>query len=273
MQKLSIYLIFIFGIVSISYSQETYKNKPLPSKDFYSYLIDNALYNEAITHIRQTILNNSDSIQNDSLYAQLVCVFIKTSYFDSAIFYIKKIKNIEKSGMIESALFLGVVNKDTVFINSSLMKFKANIKPELYNEILLCNRMFQRIDISADSILNLDSELNDILKKYSGFTKKSAFCAGLLSTVVPGLGKHYLGYPRQAKSSFFINLVLAGLAVEFVVFNPILIPEIIAVTGFSTFYFGNILGSVLLTSKRYTDFYNSIDEDILYIFSNKFLDK
>ena len=98
-------------------------------------------------------------------------------------------------------------------------------------------------------ILELKNE-QDNLRKYADISKrlrrKSAFKAGVLSAIIPGLGKVYSGNNAQALSSFISVAFFAGMTTENLVKNGWTHPQtIIFGSLFSIFYIGNIWGSAV----------------------------
>lgn len=95
-----------------------------------------------------------------------------------------------------------------------------------------------------------DSLMAEKIKQSSG---KSALLAGVYSALVPGSGKWYLGYPKQAWSTFTTNLFLAAAATEMLLVSGS-DPLKLATAGlFASFWMGNVWGSVQL--KHRTDMY------------------
>ena len=83
-------------------------------------------------------------------------------------------------------------------------------------------------------------EINRKLKR------KSPFVAGMLSAIVPGLGKVYAGNNGQAIASFLSVGLIGGIAVENYIKQGITHPQtIIFGVITSVFYIGNIWGSAL----------------------------
>jgi len=84
---------------------------------------------------------------------------------------------------------------------------------------------------------------------------RSPALAVLLSSLVPGTGKYYLGYPYQATSSLITNLFLGGAATEMLLLQPHSLLPVFGFALFSTFYAGNVWGTAILVKKRKSDHY------------------
>lgn len=96
-----------------------------------------------------------------------------------------------------------------------------------------------------------DPALQASFKKIQKHAKKKAFIAGTLSTIIPGLGKLYIGQPNSFLTTFFSQTIMGlqlyesiskrGFKSGLTIFN-------IGFTGL--FYFGNIYGSITGVKKR-----------------------
>lgn len=122
------------------------------------------------------------------------------------------------------------------------------------------------ISIPADS---LGPEIIGLIKKHKAPEQKSALKAGLLSALVPGLGKAYLGSKGQALSAFVMNAGIAAVATELLikVNDPTL-----TLAGFgmlTAFYGGNIWGTVAYAKKRQIDYYRQTEHDIREFYHRK----
>lgn len=113
------------------------------------------------------------------------------------------------------------------------------------------------------------SSFYSIADKYSRFRAKSSLAAASLS-LVPGLGKVYLGYPYQGISSLLVNtLLFAQMAESFHVAGPKSIRFGLTASVFTVFYIGNIYGSYIAARKQTLSFYHQIQHEIAhYYFSD-----
>lgn len=76
--------------------------------------------------------------------------------------------------------------------------------------------------------------------------RKSAFVAGALSTILPGLGKVYVGNNAQGLASFLTCGLMGTIAAENFIHLGIKHPQTIFFAGmFTLFYIGNIWGSAV----------------------------
>ena len=93
---------------------------------------------------------------------------------------------------------------------------------------------------------------------------KSAFLAGLYSSLLPGMGKVYAGDYGSGVSAFLTNAALGAMFYENFRKDGIKDPKtIIFGTLFSAFYIGNIWGSVVNVKVHNQILYDGINQQIL----------
>ncbi len=91
----------------------------------------------------------------------------------------------------------------------------------------------------------------------------SPVLTGLCSTILPGSGKWYLGYRKQALSAFATDILLGAQCAESYYRGGWKTPRfIISASFFTVFYTGNILGSILAARKKRKDYLLQIDHEI-----------
>ncbi len=123
----------------------------------------------------------------------------------------------------------------------------------------------QLIFFPQDSLLKSEFEYfrqyHFLLQHYP---KKSAFLAGALSAVIPGLGKVYTGKPGQALASFLRTVPLAAITLENYKVNGFKNPQLyIFGSLFALFYVGNIWGSTLSAKIVYQEKIDEIHHNIV----------
>lgn len=116
-----------------------------------------------------------------------------------------------------------------------------------------------------DSLLNAENEYyrqyNILLQSNK---KKSAFLAGALSAVIPGLGKVYTGKPGQGLAAFLRTVPLAAITIENYRVNGFNNPQLyIFGSLFALFYIGNIWGSTLSAKIVYQEKIDEIHHNIV----------
>ena len=116
------------------------------------------------------------------------------------------------------------------------------------------------------SDFNVASEQKEMLayeKKLKSFKKKSPLVAGLLSTVVPGLGKFYAGKKGQSLSTAAACFITGIVAAENLYRGGPKSPQfVITSTIFGFFYIGNIWGSAISVKLSKQSFNNNTDNEI-----------
>lgn len=138
----------------------------------------------------------------------------------------------------------------------------ALLKRDLYRFDSLKNHFSTQYYPLQKQQSNFDS-YRDIIKKQQS---KSAFKAALLSAIVPGMGKLYVGGQLgQGISTFLQNTILGLQAYEALRKDGVSSPRFIIYGGlFSVFYLGNIWGSALSVKIKRQEFNDKIDEQILF---------
>lgn len=123
---------------------------------------------------------------------------------------------------------------------------------ELAGAFLLKNDLKAYDSVSKNTVLTnplLIEEKEKLNKCYAvqkKIRRKSAFAAGALSAVIPGLGKVYAGNNGQALASFLTVGLMAGITAENYIRMGIEHPQTIFFASmFSLFYIGNIWGSAV----------------------------
>jgi len=110
-----------------------------------------------------------------------------------------------------------------------------------------------------------DKDLNNYYQKLSQHKKRSPFIAGMLSAVVPGLGKVYSGKPRQGLYAFLSTTMAALLAYEGYRKHGTSSPNLyIFGTMGAIFYIGNIWGSSLSVHIEKQEFNEQLNQNILF---------
>lgn len=228
------------------------------NKIFLQHLISLELYTEAEIHLRiQQNLSNSDSINYQLSYCKLL-----QNQTDSALFYLGKLNpNLINSKTFllksqcliqlnkeDSAKFL-IQNTDTSLFcvedkeilslqTAGICLLQHNLQ-EFENKHLNYNSQFNQYKGKQD-------ELTENFEKLKRIKKRSPLVAGVLSGIVPGLGKIYAGKPKQGIAAFVVTSLLATQSIEGYLKGGIKDPRFIIYGSIaSVFYISNIYGSAL----------------------------
>jgi len=231
--------------------------------NFISHLAKNKLFSEAekekenlfarpgIPSLYKDSVNFFMGIEyyNDKRLPQAKKLFLSVS--DDVFFYYKA---RYLAGLIDTENN----QPDSAIINySSIGESSSNDLNELKDFQLSGLYLLKKDYRRFDSLSLLYSFANPVineefqnLKNYAiidrKIKRKSAFFAGALSTLIPGLGKVYAGNNGQALSSFLACGFIGAVAAENYLRFGIKHTQTILFTGiFAVFYIGNIWGSAL----------------------------
>jgi len=274
MQKLWIILISIGLLGNICIAQQTkFQEQEMYSWDFYEYLNKSGFHEDALTWL----LSYPDSLRNDTLNNKINFEISRHYFFKNQILqannHLKKISQFKDRASLAFAIDIAFLASDTALVDHYNRRFRQFLTSEDIKSLSLCLKMIkgERIDSSDIPRASESSLLMQTVSDYSLHKKKSPLLAGLLSTIVPGLGKWYLGYKHQALSSFIMNSALIAVTLEWFCKSNGLIRWILPLPVAAVFYSGNIVGSVLLARKREIDFQNNLNENIKAYYRNKLL--
>lgn len=149
--------------------------------------------------------------------------------------------------------------KDSI-TNSNLNKLSYFPNYKNRNEILFLLNVYDTVvrqmkSLSNASISHIQNitiltpeDSKDVIKSINGieFPKhKSVVLAGLMSAIIPGSGKWYAGYFGTPFASLFLNAILGGVSLEIALKQGwVSWPALASYAVFSTFYVGNIVGTI-----------------------------
>jgi hypothetical protein len=272
MKRIRIILILITSSFTVGFSQVSF-NKEI---EFYNFLHQKGLQKEALFHLQQIESFFSDSTQTDSINYYKAQMLFRLKLLDSAAIFYGKVSS--KSAFFNAAVF----NQTYCYTYSK--KYQQAIKTlakEKFNDSLL--NELKEFQLAGISLLNKnlakydsaksnfsysfyplqkeEEELNKIYSYKKYYKKKSPIIAGVLSAIVPGLGKFYAGKKKEAIGGFFPIIATALLTLE--AYNNRGIKDVrfwIFGSSFLTFYIGNIWGSTFAVKIRQSEI-NTINEN------------
>lgn len=247
---------------------------------FSEFLIENGNLIEALRFIDPIL--QSENLSNpvrDSLLFFKATAHEKLKNDSLAIFYFQKVS--EESPLFVRSRFMVVQRLIAESKFSEALEIVRTI-PETNSEYSNEVRAFlwlglQEYTNSQQNLKVLPDEKRMVspqLKKelaavrwYSGerkkLKKKSPFIAGLLSALVPGLGKVYAGSVPQGIASFLRIGILGGIATELFLRQGHKDPQFIFFTGVAAaYYVGGIYGSVYLPKLNYNEKLESINHNV-----------
>ncbi len=280
LNRTSIYFIFciycFFGCIKLKSQSNFDFSKEI---EFISHLQDNSEFKNSIylgSKIDPVTLN---SAQADSLNYYMGWANYNLRDLDTSAYYLKKVS--PQSAFGNKSLFYVANNysylkkynealevtfaslADTNFRQLSYLQMAGiHLLKRDYKSFDSISRLF---DYSNFSVAAEQKEMLVYKQQLKSFKKKSPLVAGMLSAVVPGLGKFYAGKKGQslatAAACFITGLVAAEALYrnDWTVNNP---QFIVTSTIFGFFYLGNIWGSVVSVKMMKRSFNNKTDNEI-----------
>lgn len=197
---------------------------------FVKYLMDKREFNDAIYLMQANLIVSQRSSEIDSLNFYLGKTYYYLQKLNLSNEYLKKVAPVNPGIYSEAIYFYSFNNfKINQFheAESTLKKFKS----EEYQHPYLKNFMLEGIALTERNFLKFDSlvkirsgEQIEISKQQQNFLQhkndmlnnksKSSLVAGMLSAVVPGLGKIYAGKTGVGLYTFLTESMLAVQAYE-----------------------------------------------------------
>lgn len=276
MKALATYFLLLISV--ISYSQQQNDSVILNELGFVNHLIDLQDYKASI-HILKDI-NSQSAIINDSCNYLLAWSYYNSKGMDSASYYFSKI-NTSNSNYNKS-VFLSSFCKTTLkdYNTAKTQLSEINLHDKNLNElrslqlggISLLERDISSFDSLSSSftynyypLVECEQNLNTYAQEIRDFKPRSMFVAGALSSVIPGMGKVYMGKYGEGAAAFLMVSIMGIVTYENYRADGLLDPKTILFGGmFATYYIGNIWGSSIGVKIRRDEFYNEIDYKILF---------
>ena len=259
-------ILLVFGFLT-SFSQN---NSSYPS-GFYAHLKEKKLYSEQLTFLKKELKTTNETFPRDTLFLHSALCFYQLN--DSSM------SNLSLDSIRQPLFSLSGNNKaiylPLLFIHkkipslhvylSSIQNGYASIREA---RVFLSMLKREAISIKEDTLIAARYPLKDIVYKYRGIKRKSVLAAGLLSALVPGLGKLYVGNKYQAFSGFLSTGVFAAQGVEALLKSGVKSVHFgYACSLFSIYYLGNIAGSMWAAKKKKHDQIAEIDYEIASYYS------
>jgi len=273
------FFIFIFYLFWVSSSNGQFFSFSKEIK-FVKYLQDNEQFDLA-----NAVLNNIDSLylntsQKDSLFFEKGWFAYVQKRIDTAIYYLQKV-SISDSRFLKSSFFAQYCNAYLKQYEESEIGFKKipvqdSLEIELKSFELAGLALLQKNEhIYKDyqkyfrykhyMLVNEELAFDKYNNERMALKFRSPVVAGILSAVIPGLGKVYAGKKKQGLGAFFPVLSSALLTWE--AYNRGGLKDArfwIFGTIFTTFYIGNIWGSISAVSIKNQEINRSYENKILF---------
>ena len=278
MKKIT-FIITFFLIVDFVNAQEYHSFRE--QINFTKYLLKNHLTDDCITLLKNELsYENYSTEQKDSINNFLGHAYYNINNFDSAAIYFgsvsPSIQSFSESIYLSAYSFSMLKNyikgiEQLKKIDTSKVKEKEFRDLQLSGIYLLSrdtsgfSRVSKTFTFSYNDFNEQENKIIKLNNEIKNIKPKSGFLAGLLSAMIPGLGKVYAGKVGQGVSSF-IPVTLMGLS-AYETYKKAGIKSsrfIIMSSLFSIFYIGNIWGSALSVSVCRNEKNNEIDNQILF---------
>ena len=157
-------------------------------------------------------------------------------------YYSAGAKHLDKdSNAINTAAFL-LLRHEVAGRKNWFQTFPKEKAPSYF---LFANKFYEAVNnpLNADSTA-IPEKFSSEFKEYKKYYKRKPFTAGLLSAMVPGLGKLYAGRKKSFTFTLVTHIIFAVRTIETVKVLGWKNPWTIFNLGFSgAFYFANIYGS------------------------------
>jgi TM2 domain-containing membrane protein YozV len=252
---------------------------------FAQYLFDKKLPAETeyvLNKQQQDVdFNSLQQQQKDSLYYQLGWVlYTEKKLEESSInllnvskqspFYLKSryfaAYNLAYLAKTDSATVIyNTTNNNNDSILTQLNKFELAGIALLRRDYQAFSTLKKSFTYNSYALASEEKTLDDCYGKLTTFPHKSPVIAGLLSAVIPGLGKIYAGKIRQGIGAFLPVAALGLLTYESYNKGGVKSARFIGFGSiFAIFYAGNIWGSAVSVKVNQYEFYHSYDNKILF---------
>ena len=250
---------------------------------FLQYLLANDQHRQAVTLLSQLQGRYSDSAQQrfelpywkgssyyalrqlDSAAHYLGSVRLGSSYYNKSLFlagisrgYLRQFPDMRR-------IFLSIPTKNDT-ITAVVKTFELAGVALLQRELTDFDSLSGHFSTQYYALQKQQSNFRDYREIIQKQSRKSPLKAALLSAIVPGAGKLYVGGQLgQALSAFFQNAILGIQAYESFRKGGIASPRFIIYGSlFAVFYVGNIWGSALSVKIKRQEFNDKTDEQILF---------
>ncbi len=238
------------------------------SSAFFTYLKQQNLYTEQIAYLTAIQPKCENFICSDTISLTKASCFYAINDTSTCSLLIDSVKN---TTVFSDAKYNNIY-VSLLFLQKKIPRLKKYLaivdSTKLFNrqaKVFLSILQRKKIDPTYnDSLLLNDYQTQQILNRYSTQKNKSPWLAGLLSGVVPGLGKLYIGYKLQALSAFTTNILMGSQMTEAIIKSGFKSFHFIYTCSlFSVFYIANITGSILAVKKKKRDHLNQLNDEII----------
>ncbi|MFW6224798.1 MAG: hypothetical protein ACOC4B_00855 [Bacteroidota bacterium] len=238
-----------------------------PDSSFLYHLKSEKLYQEAVFYLDKCDLGQT---HHKKFFLLKALFYANIGQMEDAYDLIPEMIDTNHQITLRASIYLRGYMYDTVHFKNEMIRFRNYFSEEEYSGFHTTYQMMKGNSIDQKYADQANLYVSAMAKNYKEYQKRSPFLAGLLSTIIPGSGKWYIGYKHQAVSSFMINTVLALIIAESYRQDSGAFVKGASISLFSLFYAGNIYGSFKSAQKQHYDFKNQTRENIKDYYYNKF---
>ena len=246
---------------------------------FYEYLLEKNLLNDAALQYKNIIgSENLTESQSDSLHFLTGWNLYQTKQLDSSVFHLMMVGKSSKQYL--KSRFFSAYNKSYLHEFDSALYILNSIEEQANDYTALLNLERAGLALLKNDFVgfksnagnfdghyyataNEEQQLKGFYERLGRQRKKSPLKAGVLSAIVPGLGKVYAGRIGEGVIGFVQVGALGLITAES--YNKSGVNSgrfIVAATIFSLFYIGNIWGSYfsirIEEKEKRNEIYNAI---------------
>jgi hypothetical protein len=263
--------VFLFLTINTLFSQTNDTLNQRNDLNFIQHLIQLNNPAEIKYYYEQDVLKwNTNTAQLDSIHFLLGRYFNDLDSFNYANNFFTKVTIFSpfyypaSYGIYSNLIKVGKIKPASNTLSAIEISDSKNLEDlKLFEQEGLAllennNRAFDSLQATFSSTNSVIATEHDFLKEQKlvreSLIKKSPFKAAILSAIIPGLGKAYVGKKKQGLAAFMRVIIPAIMTLEtYRNANYQLNPQTVFFGGlFGVFYFGNIWGSALAvkTTKR-----------------------
>ncbi len=275
-------LVFLLGILLVVNPGQAQTNgySLEQEKQFISYLIGTKQYREALFLIKRYTDTSTNSSLNDTLF------FLKSKIYYNRQLLLESNESINLVStnfihynalkVLESYQWahLGEIEKSSKLLES--LSPETNLGKELINfEKASINLLSHNMEAYANYKKNQDTsfyqlteaqfKLHKFATQMEGFNNKSPLMAGVMSAILPGSGKMYVGKIGEGVSTLLGMAILGAITYENYRKEGISNYKTITFGSlFAVFYAGNIFGSVYSVKVYREEFNKNMNHAVLF---------
>jgi hypothetical protein len=274
----------LFFLVILSFlSSFAQQQNPVLDYGFIRHLMNQNMYEEAVFCLRKQLTNTNEMprARIDSINHLMGMAYYERKELRKSIDAWMNVS--QNSPFYHHARYFTAYNQfyqNKVDSGIHLLKQLDEEKQSLLTELkhfelaggALLKKDYHLFDEYADqftqTFYQIETEQEMLLyigENMQSFNQKSMALAGIMSTIVPGLGKAYTGKFGEGLSSFLTIAILGGITTENYLKDGWKSPKTLLFGSlFSIFYFGNIYGSMISVKVYRNEFYESQRKKILF---------